>query len=632
MVRAAQSASAHPETLRQKLSLLLTVKSLTQRRIRILALALLVLGATTLCAWAFWVPSSRVPYGSYLADQNLGALDWSDAKGRIVQYAERVASRPRMWVLDSKSCAFVPKDAGIRIDVEATLKTLANDSRKRGFWSRGFGRSAELIPEIAVDENAFSAWAEQCEAKVIANRPQLGRLVAKEGARDGSMLIEPSKAGQRIDVLRMKKELPRALVRLDDSSHPLPLLKVAAFPPQEALDRATVRARELAAKPFIFSSASTGKRLTLLRSELAKLFDWRPNAAGELAPQLLSEAFDSWIGSRRHRVEQRARNATYKVEGNHRLVLVPEEPGQRIALDQLREAFVGALLAGQRLVEIPFEPTEEPKLRQADIERLNIRELVGTFTTRYACCQARVHNIHRIAELVDGAIVLPGATFDVNEYTGQRTLDNGFIAAKSIQDGEMTDAIGGGICQFATTLYNAVMRSGYEILERQAHSYWFDKYPMGHEATLSWPKPNLVLRNDTASGLLILVSYDKTSITVKLYGDQEGRRVSWGVSGRSDIVLPKTEYLPNFELEPDKEKIKEGGCIGWTVTTTRKVTLKDGTVREDKRKIIYKPRLRRVEVHPCKIPAGEPGATGEKCPKVEEPIETAEGVSPATAE
>ena len=64
---------------------------------------------------------------------------------------------------------------------------------------------------------------------------------------------------------------------------------------------------------------------------------------------------------------------------------------------------------------------------------------MGTFTTHHACCQPRVNNIHRIADLLDGIIVVPGATFSVNEFIGPRTIANGFVPAPSIEDGEMVE-------------------------------------------------------------------------------------------------------------------------------------------------------------------------------------------------
>jgi hypothetical protein len=44
------------------------------------------------------------------------------------------------------------------------------------------------------------------------------------------------------------------------------------------------------------------------------------------------------------------------------------------------------------------------------------------------------------------------------------------------------------------------------------------------------------------------------------------------------------------------------------------MTFPDGTKKEETRKVTYKPRVRRVEVHSCRIPEGEPGHTGQKCP------------------
>jgi vancomycin resistance protein YoaR len=205
---------------------------------------------------------------------------------------------------------------------------------------------------------------------------------------------------------------------------------------------------------------------------------------------------------------------------------------------------------------------------------------------------------------------------------GPRTQKNGFVLAPSIEDGEMVDSVGGGVSQFATTIFNALFHGGYDIIERQPHTYWFTRYPMGHDATLGFPHPDIVFKNDTAAGLLIKTSFSKTTITVKLYGDNGGRRVSSSVSERRDIVQPAVELLPNRAVAPDEEKVKEGGMIGWSVIASRTVTFPDGTKKEEKRKVTYKPKPRRVEVHPCRIPKGEPGATGEKCPEVEPEPET----------
>src|SRR5262249_53217997 len=156
---------------------------------------------------------------------------------------------------------------------------------------------------------------------------------------------------------------------------------------------------------------------------------------------------------------------------------------------------------------------------------------------------------------------------------------------------------------------NAVFLGGYDIIERVPHTYYFSRYPMGRDATLSWPKPDIIFKNDTDAGMLIKTSYTDTTITVKIYGDNGGRKVSFVVSPQTDTQKPDTEYIPDMAQSPDKEKVKEGGQVGWTVYVTREIRFPDGTKKEEKRKVIYKPRVRRVLVHPCRVPAGEPGHT-----------------------
>ena len=109
------------------------------------------------------------------------------------------------------------------------------------------------------------------------------------------------------------------------------------------------------------------------------------------------------------------------------------------------------------------------------------------FTTYHACCASRVTNIHRMADLVRGAVVAPGASFSINDHIGERTAEKGFVTAGAIRDGKHVDEIGGGVSQFATTMFNAAYFAGLDIDEYQAHSEYFDRYPRGREATMGYP-------------------------------------------------------------------------------------------------------------------------------------------------
>ena len=123
-----------------------------------------------------------------------------------------------------------------------------------------------------------------------------------------------------------------------------------------------------------------------------------------------------------------------------------------------------------------------------------------------------------MADIVRGALLDPGETFSLNGYVGPRTIDGGFISAGVIYNGEFTEDVGGGVSQFATTLFNAAFFAGLDIVEYQAHSIYIDRYPYGREATVNWPGVDLKVRNPTDHPVLIWTEYTPSSITVKLFG------------------------------------------------------------------------------------------------------------------
>lgn len=183
---------------------------------------------------------------------------------------------------------------------------------------------------------------------------------------------------------------------------------------------------------------------------------------------------------------------------------------------------VGALVSESLLarIEVPVALESRPAVsreEQAYLESLGIVELVGTFTTKHACCQSRVTNIQRFAELMRGVVVEPGESLSLNGHVGRRTEEKGFVEGGFIEKGVLVDDIGGGVSQFATTIFNALMHAGMDIDEYQTHSLYLSRYPYGLDPTISYPKPDLRFSNPTPYGVLIWPRYTDTSITVDIY-------------------------------------------------------------------------------------------------------------------
>jgi len=158
-----------------------------------------------------------------------------------------------------------------------------------------------------------------------------------------------------------------------------------------------------------------------------------------------------------------------------------------------------------------------PRLTDEQAGALGVKEQVSSFATKHPCCQPRVTNIHRIADIVRGQVIPPGQSFSINEFVGERTTEKGFVVDKVIAEGRFETDVGGGVSQFATTLFNAAWFAGLEFGEYQSHSLAISRYPKGREATLGFPHPDLVIKNPSPHGVMIWPTYTNGEIRVSLY-------------------------------------------------------------------------------------------------------------------
>ncbi len=193
----------------------------------------------------------------------------------------------------------------------------------------------------------------------------------------------------------------------------------------------------------------------------------------------------------------------------------------------------------------------------AELEALGIVELVSTFTTTHGCCENRVDNIQLFADTIRGTVIAPEEVLSFNALVGERTLDKGYKQAGAINLGSLEPQIGGGVSQAITTTFNAAFFAGLEFVEYQAHSLYFSRYPEGREATISWPRPDLKLRNDTPFGVLIWTEYTGTSITVSMYSTKHIEVEALPVVRRSQaqcrrVTTPRQRTYPSGKVVIDE--------------------------------------------------------------------------------
>jgi vancomycin resistance protein YoaR len=548
--------------------------------------------------------------------------------GEIGSVARTLERRKLVVTVAGKRFELEPSALGFRIDESKTADAVVAIGRSEGFFGKVRGYYSRKVAPVVVPLHAtvdrekllraLDAW----EAAALSDRPSSGGIEVS----GGSVRVLAPRAGRRVDARGAESSLLQGLTAAAPREVALPLVSVPAPLPANAADGAGEEARVVLAGALTLRSSEPAATVTLSPAELGPVLRTHVDGA-KLRLALEPEGLGRLLERTRRELEREPVNARFVVDHAGAISIEPGRPGLRVDLARAATSLLVAARAPARQADLPLVHGPAPALDTERAARLGIKRLVSSFTTRHPCCEKRVENIHRIADILDGTVVEPGQTVSVNALVGPRTVKNGFVPAPTIEEGEIVDSIGGGVSQFATTFFNALFHGGYEIIERQPHTFWFPRYPMGHEATLSWPKPDIIFKNDTAAGLLIKTIHTGTTITVRLYGDNGGRKVRATVSGRKEVVDAPLEILPNPKLPADEEKVKEPGSVGWSVIVAREVTFPDGTKKEERRKVTYKARPRRIEIHPCRIPKGEKGHTGERCPEPED-VEEAEPVEP----
>ena len=292
-------------------------------------------------------------------------------------------------------------------------------------------------------------------------------------------------------------------------------------------------------------------------------------------------------------------NVAFSVSGDDVVVKTSgtaEVPDAAAAAASLNDALFGE--GAQPAAETPRIDVDlmalPSELSFDDALDLGVIGRISRYTTEYldgAGTENRRHNIHLAADFLNNSVAAAnGGTWSFNDVAGQCDSERGFLGAGAIVDNSYQDAVGGGICQVATTVFNAVYEAGYPVVSRSNHSLYIASYPKGRDAAVSWPDLDFVWKNDAASDVLMRTSYTDTSITVTLYGVDPGYKVSTRTGDWEQGEPHSTKVERDSALPAGTSYVKTAGADGATIDVFRTVKDKSGNVlREDDFHSVYAP-------------------------------------------
>ena len=473
---------------------------------------------------------------------------------------------------------------GMSVDVSATARAAVAQGRRRlplglAVWLPG--GAGEVAPTVRVNAAAYQEGLEAVRAAVDV--PAHDARLDLSGGGDGVRVV-PSKDGATADAVALERAIEASIARGRPYAGPVPMKALSPkVTTADAESRAGVAAVYLA-RPITLRYR--GRSVVLSPAEMARMLSVNTGADAQTYPLTFR---NDRAAARLHELFSWAEtppvDARIKVYPEGGITVTPSKVGEvldmKVLLEDLDDTALGG---GLRSVFVALKPAM-PKLTSGDVETMGLASLGAQFVTYFDQRNTtRAGNIALAAKLVDGSVVEPGATFSLNAAMGPRTTNRGFDYAPVIAaDGVLRQGVGGGICQYATTLFNAVLLAGLPVVERQAHSLYISHYPIGRDATVAWGAVDFKFKNDTGKALMIRSWVEGDHLTVAIVG-KTGREVSFKTGPFYDIRTPahsksNPRVIHDADLGPGVVRW-ERGIDGHTVKVER-------TVRDAKGALLF---------------------------------------------
>ncbi|MET7771381.1 VanW family protein [Nocardia sp. NPDC005366] len=499
--------------------------------------------------------SGEVPRGVVVAGVDIGGMEPAAADSKLHAALGNRSNEELPLRIGDVQTSMVPAAAGLQVDWDATWQRIG------GQPTNPFTRFASLfgmrhVPVASrVDEAALN---QQLTSLRVHDRPTVEGTIE---FHSGKPVAVPPVPGREMDTAAARTLLIDSWVL--GAAVDLPVVPAPLTVRPEAVDQALHQVAEPAVRADVFF-AGKGGDAKLDPAQIATLISFAPDGHGGLGLAVDQNLAVGLLAPQLAASEVQPKDATFTVAGGAARV-VPAVIGDKINWPKTLEQLPALLVAPQERTGKAVYEKVEPALTTEAAEALGIVEPMGVFTTGGFSGPSGV-NIRTVAQKVNGAVIKPGDTFSLNEFTGPRGTAEGYVESGIIDHGRPSTAVGGGISQFATTLYNAAYFAGLEDAGHTEHSYYISRYPAAREATVFDGAIDLQFRNNTQSGVYIETSATGSEITVRLWGTKTVNVES--VTGeKTKPTEPNTVTLPK-----GKDCIASEGAPGFTISDTRIIT------------------------------------------------------------
>lgn len=277
------------------------------------------------------------------------------------------------------------------------------------------------------------------------------------------------------------------------------------------------------------------------------------------------KTLSAYVSALAEKVDAPAQNASiqsFDVE-NYAFVLSESSTGRKLDEAGLKQDIIDALKAGGGSVT-PVVETLQPEVTQDDVNA-QFGMISSAVTNASSSSSNRLKNIKLAVSMINGYCLKNGETFSFNDVVGERTTARGFKRATAYSGGDVTEEVGGGICQVSTTLFNAAVKADMDIVERHNHSLTVAYVDKGKDAAVNWKSQDLKFTNKSGGDVYIccFVSDDKR-VRFAFFGRFLPNGETITLEGKTtETVDYETEYVPSATLARGEMKVVDQGKKGY---------------------------------------------------------------------
>ncbi len=422
--------------------------------------------------------AGQVRRGVRVGGVDLSGLTRTAAADRLRAAAGSIQAAPLALQAGEATVRVARSKAGVELDVEASVAAAMevgrggplDPARFTGWFARtdlpwkARVASARLERQLAVLDRRVGSEVREPTLRIGGRTLTPGATGPGAGGTNapaGAVAVEPvaGRPGRTVDRAGAQAALLAAAAAPAGTAVRLPLGERPPSVAPAAAQAAADRAATLLEAPVEVTAG--GGQADLRPADLAPLVRTRV-AAGELRLALDAAGLDRLLRREARFAYTEPKDARFQPAGSG-IRIVPGVAGLEVVPRKAAAAVLAAGTATDRSAALPTTVTQ-PDLTTKEAKALGVKEVMSTFTTTFSSADVpRVHNISLIAAAVHGSLVRPGQVFSMNAATGQRTAAKGYRTAHVIQNGEIVDGLGGGVCQAGTTMFNTAFVAGLPV-------------------------------------------------------------------------------------------------------------------------------------------------------------------------